>query len=673
MTIRTHWQLRDIQNRARLRFVVARVPLACSLILVAILHVLAAVPVEGAPIPAAVRKTVDDGHPIWVFFHDKGPASVTAKLAGRAWISPRAQERVARRGAHRDAARDWPVYTGYTDQLTAAGMTIRTESRWLNAVSGTISPGQLDGLSTLECVKSVQPVARYQRRRPDDSDAQPPIRKPSDRQGSTRFDYGTSAAQIQAIQADWLHAVGLDGASVMIGFLDTGYDLGIKAFDSLAVAATWDFINQDPDVGDRDAGQMNHGTATVSVCGGFSPGELIGVAPRAEYALAKTELDGIEEVAEEDYWVAGLAWLDSLGCDLASSSLGYTDWYTYAQMDGNTAVTTVAADMAAERGLLVVNSAGNEGIRPWHYMIAPADGDSTLAVGATTLSGIRAPFSSQGPTADGRVKPDVMAPGVGVWSATVNSNLFSGRNGTSFSAPLVTGVCALLLQQNPALTPNELIELLRRTATNADSPDTLMGWGIVQAARAAGLPETLLVAWDDEFVIARDSTLELASPGVLGNDFSSSTGIAEVILLSDAGAGELFFSSDGSFQYTPDSGFVGVDSFTYAVTDGVSESQPGTVRIRVVTSHEEMRVELWPNPMADSVRVVLPALDPSGPSSFWIYTTSGQLVYRQEFTGYSAIWRGQNDDGGQVASGVYLVLVQTPARQEIVKLAVLRQ
>jgi subtilisin family serine protease len=325
---------------------------------------------------------------------------------------------------------------------------------------------------------------------------------------------------------------------------------------------------------------MSHGTATLSICGGLAPGQLIGVAPRAEYALAKTEVMGSETEIEEDYWIAGLEWLDSLGCELASSSLGYTDWYTYADLDGNSAVTTIEADKAAARGLLVVNSAGNEGNKTWRYVIAPADGDSTLAVGATTVAGERVAFSSVGPTADGRIKPDVMAPGANVWSANPGSNTFTGKDGTSFSAPLVTGVCALLLQQQPALTPYGLIELLRETATNSETPDNLMGWGIVQATWAAGL-------------------------------------------------------------------------------DVANEDGTG--------------VELWPNPMDDLVRIVLPASDPEGQSRAWIYTVSGQLVHTGEFTGHAMVWDGRNDDGGQVASGVYLVLVRTPVREETVKLAVLRR
>lgn len=542
--------------------------------------VVASIPAGAASIPSGVLRAVSGGRAIWVFFSDKGPATVTAKLSQRQWISERASARIERRGAPYNPQDDWPVYERYKRRLEAAGMTIRSESRWLNAVAGTVAPKNLQAVANLACVSRLQAVALYERILPVEHKGPPPQPARSSALGAAEFDYGPSAGQIVAIQADRLHAIGLDGSGVYAGFLDTGFDLSRAVFDSLRVIGTHDFINGDDDVGDGDRDQMKHGTATLSVCGGYAPGELIGVAPRASYAVAKTEVNSSETAIEEDYWVAGLEWIDSLGCDLASSSLGYTDWYTYADMNGHTAVTTIEAEKAAARGLMVVNSAGNEGNKAWHYIIAPSDGDSVLAVGATTIDGFRVLFSSAGPTADGRIKPDVMAPGANVWSASAGSDSYSGQDGTSFSAPLVTGVCALLLQQNPSLTPYELIELLHKTATRNDRPDTLMGWGIVQAAWAAGL-------------------------------------------------------------------------------DVANENGTG--------------VELWPNPMDDLVRIVLPASDPEGESRVWIYTVSGQLVHAGTFAGHSTIWQGHNDDGGTVASGVYLVLVRTPVREETVKLAVLRR
>jgi hypothetical protein len=368
-----------------------------------------------------------------------------------------------------------------------------------------------------------------------------------------------------------------------------------------------------------------------------------------------------------------LEWLDSLGCDLVSSSLGYLDWYEYDSLDGHSAWATRHADLAAARGLLVVNAAGNEGDKNWKYVIVPADGDSVLAVGATLLSGQRASFSSLGPTFDGRTKPDVMAPGVGVRCAIPSFFGFAALNGTSFSAPLVTGVCALLLQNDPSLTPYGLITQLRETATRASAPNDSMGWGIVQGARAADLPEILLVATEDTYHTFSNTLLEVEAPGVLINDFNSVRDFDAANLETDVAHGELDFLGDGSFAYMPNAGFLGTDMFTYVATDGSLTSDPATVTITVGAVSAAGRVELWPNPMSDTVWIVLPEADPGGLSRVWIYTTAGRLVYSQEFSGSSMMWRGRNDDGEAVASGIYLVLVRTPSREELVKLAVIRR
>jgi subtilisin family serine protease len=177
-----------------------------------------------------------------------------------------------------------------------------------------------------------------------------------------------------------------------------------------------------------------------------------------------------------------------MGCDIVSSSLGYTEWYTDDDFDSNTAISTIAADLAAARGILVVNAAGNAGCGNGDIrLIVPADGDSVLTVGASTFEGERAPFSSCGPTTDGRIKPDVLAPGQDVWTALPNTGEYQTGDGTSFATPIVSGLCALLLEQDPTLTPYELINLLRSTADQASKPLVTYGWGVVQAVAAAGL------------------------------------------------------------------------------------------------------------------------------------------------------------------------------------------
>ncbi|MFH1865073.1 MAG: S8 family serine peptidase [Candidatus Eisenbacteria bacterium] len=204
---------------------------------------------------------------------------------------------------------------------------------------------------------------------------------------------------------------------------------------------------------------------------------------------------------------------------MVSSSLGYLDWYTYEDMDGNTAVVTKAADMAAARGIVVVNSMGNEGDDPWLYMIAPADGDSVLSIGAVDIDGDRVGFSSVGPTYDGRIKPDVMALGASAYVATTSDTASYGyASGTSFSCPLTAGAVGLLVQARPEWSPMEIIEALRSTATQSSSPDTLMGWGIVQAHDAryadwAGIDDTEVAAprlvWASPNPSSRGTQVEL--------------------------------------------------------------------------------------------------------------------------------------------------------------------
>jgi hypothetical protein len=189
-----------------------------------------------------------------------------------------------------------------------------------------------------------------------------------------------------------------------------------------------------------------------------------------------------------------MEWADSIGVDVTSTSLGYLTFdppftsYTWEDMDGNTALITIAADYAASIGITVVNSAGNNGSDPLHNTLnAPADGDSVITIGAVTSGGSRASFSSIGPTADGRIKPDLMAMGSNNYFASTSGNQYSNGGGTSFSCPLAAGVCALILQKNPALTPMEVLQLLRSTATQSNNPDNLFGWGIINALSAINL------------------------------------------------------------------------------------------------------------------------------------------------------------------------------------------
>jgi len=251
--------------------------------------------------------------------------------------------------------------------------------------------------------------------------------------------------------------------------------------------AEWDFVNDDGETqneeGDPET-QHNHGTVTWSTLGGAWDGELYGPAYLASFILAKTEDVSSETQIEEDNWVAGMEWADSFGVDVISSSLCYIDWYSYSDLDGNTAVTTIAADIAAERGIVVCNAMGNSGPASG-TLLAPADADTILACGAVWSDGDIASFSSRGPTYNGRTKPEVLARGVYTYCASpYDTTGYTQAHGTSLSTPLVGGCAAVLLSAHPDWNPVKVREALMMTAGNAQSPNNDRGWGIVDLLAA---------------------------------------------------------------------------------------------------------------------------------------------------------------------------------------------
>jgi len=434
----------------------------------------------------AVGRDPERTFTVWVFFQDKeltpeGEREALRAL-GAAWPERSLERRAkVRAGALLDR-RDLPVGAEGVRQLIRRGARVRARSRWLNAVSVEIPGRCVPAIAELPGVREVRPVARYLRPRLERAKGRP--------EAAADALYGPGLNQVAQIQVPDLHDIGLSGQGVRIALLDTGFGRGHESLRHVKTFAEWDFVNQDGvtayEPGDP-VGQADHGTMTLSVIGAYRPGRLIGPAYGADYVLAKTEMDDQEVPVEEDYWVMAVEWAESLGVDIVSSSLGYLDWYSQEDMDGNTAVTTRAADMAAANGVLVVNSAGNEANNAWGTVIAPADGDSVLAVGAVSPSPLDSwvSFSSEGPTADGRIKPDVMAQGLWDYAASPSdSGGYEYVQGTSFSAPLVAGLAALLLEAHPDWTPWDLIVTLRSTATRADHPDNRYGWGICQGMAA---------------------------------------------------------------------------------------------------------------------------------------------------------------------------------------------
>lgn len=443
----------------------------------------------------------------WVTFRDRG------EQTDRSLSDPRSlgitERALWRRGKVLPARKlvdelDLPVNPSYIRQLRAAGITIRSTSRWFNAVSAEIAGEQHAALLKLQCVASIEPVRVFFRAQPEpvSAPAPEPLRK---LQGSTALDYGSSLTQLSNINVVEVHSAGVTGAGVIIGMLDDGFNQRTvhPVLKNIKVIAEYDFVQRDSNTS-RSPGeyisQGNHGAGTLSVAGGFASGSLIGAAYGASFILGKTEVDSVEKQFEEDLYVEGLEWAERLGADVVSTSLGYDDWYTYPNFDGKTAITSKAARIAARKGVLLVVAMGNEGnyqggkTGTTGTMIAPADADSIVSVGAVSSSRRLASFSSTGPTADGRVKPEVVAQGVSVYSMYGESGYRFG-DGTSFATPLTAGVAALILSAHPTLTPMQVRDRLMLTARAlydtslgmVSRPNNFYGWGMVDAVKAVDI------------------------------------------------------------------------------------------------------------------------------------------------------------------------------------------
>lgn len=444
----------------------------------------------------------DDTVAVWVFFHagDRAALLEHDDLERSGLVSTRAFRRI------RSRARGAPLggYLGIPERYTGAArryvLRIRRTSRYFNAISADMLAGEIALLCTLPFVERVDRVAVYRR----DSQPTPPPGRSVDQYRSTDDPlfgvYGESCTPLRQIQALELLEMGYNGSGVASGdppvivcILDTGYNLDHEALEHVHVAAEWDFVQNDSVTSDQEGdriGQERHGTAVLGAIAGYHEGDLIGPAWGADYLLAKTEIEGQEVRIEEDNWIAAVEWADSAGADIVSSSLGYIDWYDpVVDIDGNTALCTRAADIAVSHGIVVVNSAGNLG--PLGGVMPPADGDSVITVGAVYSDGTIVSFSSRGPTADGRIKPDLVALGSSVHSVDHNArDAYAKYSGTSMAAPLVAGLCAIILEIHPDWSPIEVRDALRSSATRSDNPDNTYGYGIPRGVAASGVPNS---------------------------------------------------------------------------------------------------------------------------------------------------------------------------------------
>jgi len=422
---------------------------------------------------------------MWIYFTDKDNSGQNITLDDKA-IQRRLKVDI------KDTWYDRPVAQSYIAVMEELGAVIHNKSRWLNAVSITTDGNELNEISALPFVKNIEPVAVYKKNKREFSQLQ------SSRRLSVidSLDYGYAQEQIEQINCHTAHQAGYTGQGVRVLILDTGFNTERSVFDSLTIIDEWDFINNDGNTENEAndySSQHNHGTMVFSTLAGYDPGNLIGPAFGAEFLLAKTEDVTNESQVEEDNYVAALEWGEQLGADIMSSSLGYLDWYSYCDMDGNTGVTTIAVDIATSLGMLCITSAGNWGTSSpppnpcdtlYYYISAPADADSVISVGAVNSNGEIAFFSSHGPTYDGRIKPEVCARGVSTWGVNANSDSYRTGSGTSLSAPLVSGAAAVILSAHSGWSPMQVREAMMMTADRVDNPDNNYGYGVIDVMAA---------------------------------------------------------------------------------------------------------------------------------------------------------------------------------------------
>jgi len=433
--------------------------------------------------------------PYWVFFNDKGYKSSSELNIALQDAEANLTERAIKRRLKMNNQRlvdyeDLAVNNLYIEEVNDITLVKpRCISRWLNAASFNLTSEMAERIILLPFVSHLQPVRSFVREREDLAPFEDPLPNDVPGRDDHRFDYGTSYTQNAFINLPELHDMDYLGQEVLIGITDTGFDnLDHNCFDELDIVTAWDFLNDDDDVADGDdLGDGSHGTKTLSLLAGFDPDRFIGAAPGASIVLAKTECSEWERPVEEDYWVEAIEWMDELGVEVVSVSLSYMNWYDYEDIDGETGVTTIAANRATSVGMVIVVSMGNNGRNryPDNKLGVPGDAFDVFAIGATSRDSSYTSFSAKGPTWDGRIKPDFTSFGSSPrWASSNHDDSYGTGPGTSFSAPMIAGLCALLIQINPALTPQSLRDVLRDVSHNKEDPDTLIGWGIPDALAA---------------------------------------------------------------------------------------------------------------------------------------------------------------------------------------------
>lgn len=442
----------------------------------------------------AIDYSTDEKLVVYVFFNDKGPNVEQYLSNPLSLVSEKSLERRRKVLPPNQLVdiTDVPVFKSYVVQVAEKVTKVRHELKWFNCVSVEGTKAQVLDIAGLDCVTKIDLVERYKRIKDNDElvsgnnnvvyDKSQPL--------VDSMSYGASLNQDTLIKVNRVHNNGIFGQGIIIGHFDAGYlNLNHEAFTTYPMKI---LKKKDFSTGDTvTLASHSHGQATLSLVGGYKPGSLIGPAFASSFLLCRTEVDPTETPAEMDNWAAAAQWVDSLGADVITSSLGYLTFdapytsYTYLDMNGHTLLITNAADLAVHKGITVSNSAGNDGSSTVNTLGGPADGDSVITIGALNPNGTRASYSSVGPTTDvpARIKPDIMTQGSNNQTAT-QTGYSTGGSGTSWACPMAAGVMACMLSANKDLTPIQVRDILRKFASNNASPNNTIGWGTINAEKS---------------------------------------------------------------------------------------------------------------------------------------------------------------------------------------------
>jgi serine protease AprX len=431
-----------------------------------------------------------------VKFSDKNNSPYSISKPG-AYLSTKAIQRRFKQNISIDLS-DIPVNPFYIDSLTKIpGVILVNSSKWLNHVLVEIlNDAALEKINNYSFVVSTKLAGK----RPVVSARPLPRRSIANHSvlgvAADTIDYGNNRDQIHIHEGEYLHKQGFRGQGITIAVLDAGFlnYLNNPAFDSLRndhrVIQEYDFVQNETSVDEDNF----HGANCLSIMTANMPGSMVGTAPNANYILYRTEDVATEKIIEEQNWVAAAERADSLGADMISSSLGYTNFddpadnHTYAQRNGNTSIITIGADLAVKKGMIVMNAAGNSGAanNDTKYIMCPADGDSVVAVGSINKLGEISPNSCWGPNSAGKTKPNIVSVGWNAWYVNTSGIPATG-SGTSYACPNIAGLIACLWQAFPEFTNMEIINAVQRSADRSENPDDRYGNGIPNFHKASDI------------------------------------------------------------------------------------------------------------------------------------------------------------------------------------------